>query len=754
MKKFIDNISLLKKLLVLSLLPLVAFLWVATNQLRTDFTSLAETKANLILIEYARLGSNAMNDLQKERGMSGGFLASKGENFKEALPSQRQKTNTSLDELKKYMPTVLSKTKEPRIQQTAQKITSMLDGLEAIRGRVSQLTIEPKEALGFYTATNEELIGNVYVLADSTSIADISHYILSLGHLETLKEASGLERAVLNVVLMHGAYGPGELSKHITLIAKQNGNERDFLRLAPQPVQDTYSQALVGDISGKPQTIRTATLALADGTAKGMGWKDLKAGEWFGASTQRIEAMKTVADQYLSFIKKEMTDIVHKQQASVSTLLILTLVLVIIIVSLIISITLSIKGATTKLLQVMKKVSEDKDLSTSVDIDQKDEFGTVAKYLNTTIETIRIALMRTQDVSYAVNEGMGDFAKVNKESTLAVEQVASAMTTIADGQTTQSSEIKEVDVLTTKINQRVTSSLNSMDDEMALGQKAVGMIDEISRSINMVTSDISNLNTSAKDMFEMATSGESKVKDSVEAIIAIETKMEALTLTINQLGKNSEEIGKILTVISDIASQTNLLALNAAIEAARAGDAGKGFAVVADEVRKLAERSSESTTQIEQIIKTIQTLTAASVSAMNEETEQVRQGVILANEGQGALIRIVKQITANAEKIQSITQSSQVVKQNSDEASILMNSLQQKIETTTRESSEMKSFSEVIAKNMTKVAEINQENASAVEQITASTEEVSAGLIEQRPVIEKLYANIQDLDKSIRQFKI
>ncbi|MEK6558500.1 MAG: methyl-accepting chemotaxis protein, partial [Candidatus Margulisiibacteriota bacterium] len=384
----------------------------------------------------------------------------------------------------------------------------------------------------------------------------------------------------------------------------------------------------------------------------------------------------------------------------------------------------------------------------------KDEFGTVAKYLNTTIETIRIALMRTQDVSYAVNEGMGDFAKVNKESTLAVEQVASAMTTIADGQTTQSSEIKEVDVLTTKINQRVTSSLNSMDDEMALGQKAVGMIDEISRSINMVTSDISNLNTSAKDMFEMATSGESKVKDSVEAIIAIETKMEALTLTINQLGKNSEEIGKILTVISDIASQTNLLALNAAIEAARAGDAGKGFAVVADEVRKLAERSSESTTQIEQIIKTIQTLTAASVSAMNEETEQVRQGVILANEGQGALIRIVKQITANAEKIQSITQSSQVVKQNSDEASILMNSLQQKIETTTRESSEMKSFSEVIAKNMTKVAEINQENASAVEQITASTEEVSAGLIEQRPVIEKLYANIQDLDKSIRQFKI
>ena len=754
MKKFIDNISLLKKLLVLSLLPLVAFLWVATNQLRTDFTSLAETKANLILIEYARLGSNAMNDLQKERGMSGGFLASKGENFKEALPSQRQKTNTSLDELKKYMPTVLSKTKEPRIQQTAQKITSMLDGLEAIRGRVSQLTIEPKEALGFYTATNEELIGNVYVLADSTSSADISHYILSLGHLETLKEASGLERAVLNVVLMHGAYGPGELSKHITLIAKQNGNERDFLRLAPQPVQDTYSQALVGDISGKPQTIRTATLALADGTAKGMGWKDLKAGEWFGASTQRIEAMKTVADQYLSFIKKEMTDIVHKQQASVSTLLILTLVLVIIIVSLIISITLSIKGATTKLLQVMKKVSEDKDLSTSVDIDQKDEFGTVAKYLNTTIETIRIALMRTQDVSYAVNEGMGDFAKVNKESTLAVEQVASAMTTIADGQTTQSSEIKEVDVLTTKINQRVTSSLNSMDDEMALGQKAVGMIDEISRSINMVTSDISNLNTSAKDMFEMATSGESKVKDSVEAIIAIETKMEALTLTINQLGKNSEEIGKILTVISDIASQTNLLALNAAIEAARAGDAGKGFAVVADEVRKLAERSSESTTQIEQIIKTIQTLTAASVSAMNEETEQVRQGVILANEGQGALIRIVKQITANAEKIQSITQSSQVVKQNSDEASILMNSLQQKIETTTRESSEMKSFSEVIAKNMTKVAEINQENASAVEQITASTEEVSAGLIEQRPVIEKLYANIQDLDKSIRQFKI
>ncbi len=121
-------------------------------------------------------------------------------------------------------------------------------------------------------------------------------------------------------------------------------------------------------------------------------------------------------------------------------------------------------------------------------------------------------------------------------------------------------------------------------------------------------------------------------------------RLSYATDSIQKLGKRSEEIGGIITVISDIAEQTNLLALNAAIEAARAGEQGKGFAVVASEVRKLAEQSKQASGQITGLINDIQAETSVTVRTMESNLLAVNEQVMIINKGGEALEEIVDKV--------------------------------------------------------------------------------------------------------------
>jgi methyl-accepting chemotaxis protein len=164
---------------------------------------------------------------------------------------------------------------------------------------------------------------------------------------------------------------------------------------------------------------------------------------------------------------------------------------------------------------------------------------------------------------------------------------------------------------------------------------------EMVESVQRVSEDSSRASLSAGDAIEIARQGGLIVQDALTNMNAIAESVKATAQKIEELGKSSDQIGRIIKVINEIANQTNLLALNAAIEAARAGEQGRGFAVVAGEVRRLAERTTAATKEIAQMVQLVQADTRQAVSQMHAGTQQVEAGVNTTSKAGASLQEII-----------------------------------------------------------------------------------------------------------------
>jgi len=194
---------------------------------------------------------------------------------------------------------------------------------------------------------------------------------------------------------------------------------------------------------------------------------------------------------------------------------------------------------------------------------------------------------------------------------------------------------------------------------------------EQSAAVNQVTATVNEVRAAAEQTAQKAGDvvglAQASVRvgqegtDSVEAILSamgeIQAKVGMIAGDVLALSERSQQIGEIIAVVNDIADQSNLLALNAAIEAAKAGEQGKGFAVVAAEVRNLATQSKGATGKVRGILGEIQKATNAAVLATEQGSQQVAQGMGLAQRAGGVIGELAETIREAAQAVQQIAAS-------------------------------------------------------------------------------------------------
>ena len=247
----------------------------------------------------------------------------------------------------------------------------------------------------------------------------------------------------------------------------------------------------------------------------------------------------------------------------------------------------------------------DGDLTMQLPDDRDGEIGKLFAGFNRAVQNLRQLLLKVVELVQATN--------------VASEEITANLVSVARGAEEQTDQTNSVAGAS---EQMASSSIENNN----LSEQAVKM---------------------AEQAKEAASAGGDIITKTIKRMDSISTVVNNTADSVRKLGRSSSEIGEIIGVIKEIADQTNLLALNAAIEAARAGEKGRGFAVVADEVRMLAERTSDATGTIVNMIKTIQGDTDEAVNSMHQATEEVDQGKRLVDQAGDTLETII----ARAEKV-------------------------------------------------------------------------------------------------------
>lgn len=323
---------------------------------------------------------------------------------------------------------------------------------------------------------------------------------------------------------------------------------------------------------------------------------------------------------------------------------------------------------------VAQKIAQG-SLNQEITYHSTDELGNLAAHFNLTVGRLRDYVDYIDEISQILTQIASGNLKYTLENSYEgeFEKVKEALLNISDSLT---GTIKKIDGTSIKVT-------NSAEQVAATGQILSQSSTEQASSVQELAASISEISERVKSNAEFAKEADQESVKTGKDIEQSNEKMQEMMSAMNEISRKSDEIGKIIKTIEDIAFQTNILALNAAVEAARAGNAGKGFAVVADEVRNLASKSAD---------------VAKNTTALIEETvSAVGNGTAIAKRAAEAMDGIVESSKRVMEIINSIAVSSEEQSTSISEITLGIEQISQAVQTNAATAEESSAASEELS---------------------------------------------------------
>jgi methyl-accepting chemotaxis protein len=309
----------------------------------------------------------------------------------------------------------------------------------------------------------------------------------------------------------------------------------------------------------------------------------------------------------------------------------------------------------------------------------------------------------------------GEEAERARQATLVAEEAKErAVAARREGMLAAADRLESVVEVVTSASEELSAQIeeasHGAEHQARRASETATAMEEMNATVLEVARNASTAAETTDTARNKAQDGSSVVGRVVDSIAQVQKQSLALKEDMAALGKQAEDIGRIMNVITDIADQTNLLALNAAIEAARAGDAGRGFAVVADEVRKLAEKTMTATKEVGDAISGIQQGARVSVDSVDKAVKTIEEATSLAHGSGEALREIVSLVDQASDQVRSIATAA-------EEQSAASEEINRSIEDVNRVSSETAVAMTEAAKAVSELAIQAQEMRNLIEEL-------------------------------------